>query len=157
MHIKQPGSKNCFVCGRENPSGLKLDFFTTAPGKVSAELNIPFDYEGYPGIVHGGIIAAILDETGGRAFLDDPNLFMVTAQLDIRYRKPVPIQTPLVALGIAGQRRGRVSKAHSEIQNLEGEILAEAELVLVDMPEEKLTGVDPEALGWRVYPDEEET
>jgi len=156
MKNKQPGSKNCFVCGRENPAGLKLDFYTLSAGHAHAEINLPDKFEGYPGIVHGGIIAAILDETGGRAYMDNQHPFMVTAQLNIRYRKPVPIETPLVVHGEAIERRGRVSKAHSEIRNLDGEVLAEAELVLVDIPEEETAGVDLEAQGWHVYPDKEE-
>ena len=156
MKIKQPGSKNCFVCGGENRFGLKLDFYTTQPGHVRADIHIPRDYEGYPGIVHGGIIAAILDETGGRAYLDDPNHFMVTAQLNVRYRKPVPIATELVVLGETTEGRGSVNKAHSEIQTSTGEVLAEADLVLVDITEKKLAEVDPEALGWRVYENREE-
>lgn len=152
---KQPGSKNCFVCGRENPVGLKLDFYALAPGKVRVDLQVPSEYEGYPGIVHGGIIAAILDECGGRAQMTEPDQFMVTAQLNVRYRLPVPTETDLVVFGEAGDRRGRVSSARSEIQNLDGEILAEAELVLVDIPESKLAEINPEALGWRVYLDEE--
>lgn len=155
MKKKQPGSKFCFVCGRENPVGLMLDFFSTEPGITHAELNIPAHYEGYPGVVHGGIVAAILDETGGRAHMADPTRFMVTAQLNVRYRKPVPSGTPLLAIGRAGERRGRVSEANSIIQNMEGDVLAEAELVLVDIPESQLADVDPDALGWRVYPDEE--
>lgn len=132
-----------------------MDFYTVAPGQTRAELSIPKHYEGYPGVVHGGIIAAILDETGGRANMDKPSRFMVTAQLNVRYRKPVPSETPLVVLGYADERRGRVSHAKSEIQNEEGEVLAEAELVLVDIPQAQLAEVDPEALGWRVYPDKE--
>jgi len=155
LNQKQPGSKTCFVCGRENPVGLKLEFYTISPGKVRSDLQLPVAYEGYPGTVHGGIIAAILDECGGRAQMTSPNRFMVTAQLNVRYRQPVPPETPLVVLGEAGDRRGRVSYAHSEIRNLKGEILAEAELVLVDIPESQLVDVDLEAMGWRVYPDEE--
>lgn len=155
MLQKQPGSRHCFVCGRENPVGLKMDFFTTAPGRCQAELTLQAEYEGYPGVVHGGIIASILDETGGRAQMDDPNRFMVTAQLNVRYRQPVPTGKPLRVVGIAGERRGRVCEAHSEIQDLDGVVLADAELVLVDIPESQLADVDPEALGWRVYPDEE--
>ena len=132
-----------------------MDFYTIAPGHTRAELSIPKHYEGYPGVVHGGIIAAILDETGGRANMDDPSRFMVTAQLNVRYRKPVPSETPLVVFGFADERHGRVSQARSEIRNEDGEVLAEAELVLVDIPESKLAEVDPEALGWRVYPDKE--
>lgn len=152
---KQPGSRNCFVCGRENSAGLKLDFYTIAPGKVRVDLRVTSNYEGYPGVVHGGIIAAILDECGGRANMMGLDRFMVTAQLNVRYRKPVPTETDLVVIGEAGDRQGRVSYAHSEIQNLNGEILADAELVLVDIPEEQLADVNPEDLGWRVYPDEE--
>jgi uncharacterized protein (TIGR00369 family) len=154
---KQPGSKTCFICGRENPVGLKLDFYTISPGIVRADLQVPAAYEGYPGIVHGGIIAAILDECGGRAQMNRPDKFMVTAQLNVRYRSPVPSKTPLVALGKAGDRRGRVSYAHSELQNLQGEVLAEAELVLVDIPDSQMAEIDPDALGWCVYPEEEGT
>jgi len=156
MERKQPGSRTCFVCGRENPVGLKLEFFSQSPGQVRSDLDIPAVYEGYPGVVHGGIIASILDETGGRAFMDDPTLFMVTAQLNVRYRKPVPSKTPLIALGVAGKRRGRVSYAHSEIRTLEDVVLAEAELVLVDIPKSQLEEWDPETLGWKVYPDKDE-
>ena len=153
MQKKQPGSKTCFVCGRENPIGLMMDFYTTSPGECRTELSIPEAYEGYPGVVHGGIIAAILDETGGRAHMTDPTRFMVTAQLNVRYRKPVPSATPLEILGFAGERRGKVSNARSQIRNKDGEVLAEAELVLVDIPESQIAALDPEQLGWRVYPD----
>jgi acyl-coenzyme A thioesterase PaaI-like protein len=152
---KQPSSKTCFVCGRENLIGLKLEFYTLEPGVVRSDINIPEEYAGYPGIIHGGVIAAILDECGGRAQMMEPNHFMVTAQLSVRYRHPVPSHTNLVVYGQAGDRRGRVSFAHSEIQNLEGDILAEAELVLVDVPESKYENLDLENMGWRVYPDEE--
>jgi acyl-coenzyme A thioesterase PaaI-like protein len=155
MIQKQPGSKHCFVCGRENPFGLKLEFYTHSPGKVRADLRVPSEYEGYPGIVHGGIIAAILDECGGRAQMTDPDRFMVTAQLNVRYRLPVPTENDLVVIGHAGDRRGRVSYAHSEIRDLDGDILADAELVLVDIPKSKFGDVNTDALGWRVYPDEE--
>jgi uncharacterized protein (TIGR00369 family) len=155
MTNKQPGSNNCFICGRQNPVGLKMDFYTTEPGHVRTEITIPSHFEGYPGIVHGGIIASILDETGGRAHMEEPIQFMVTAQLNVRYRKPVPTDTPLAVIGVAGERHGRVSEAHAEIHNAEGEILAEAELVLVDIPEQQLEDVDLPAMGWRVYPDEE--
>jgi acyl-coenzyme A thioesterase PaaI-like protein len=155
MQKKQPGSRTCFVCGRENPVGLMMDFFTNAPGECYTELSIPKDYEGYPGVVHGGIIAAILDETGGRAHMTDPTRFMVTAQLNVRYRKPVPSATPLQIYGFAGERRGKVSNARSEIRNGDGEILAEAELVLVDIPESQIAMLDPVQLGWQVYPDKE--
>ena len=132
-----------------------MDFYTPAAGQVRAEVTLPSDYEGYPGVIHGGIIAAILDECGGRAHMEAPTKFMVTAQLNVRYRKPVPTETPLIVIGQAGERRGRVAEAHSEIQNENGDVLAEAELVLVDIPESQLVDLDQDALGWRVYSEEE--
>ncbi len=155
MTNKQPGSKFCFICGRQNPVGLKMEFYSTEPGKVRTEIIVPSHFEGYPGIVHGGIIAAILDETGGRAHMEEPTRFMVTAQLNVRYRKPVPTETPLEVVGAAGQHRGRVVEAHAEIHNMDGEVLAEAELILVDIPENQLENVNLPAMGWQVYPDEE--
>jgi uncharacterized protein (TIGR00369 family) len=155
MAEKQPGSKTCFVCGRENPVGLKMNFYSTGEGSTQAEITIPVEYEGYPGVVHGGIVAAILDETGGRALMENFTRFMVTAQLNVRYRKPVPSQTALIVIGEAGVRRGRVAHAKSEIKTQVGDVLASAELVLVDLPESQLAALDAEVLGWRVYPDEE--
>ncbi len=156
MKEKQPGSKQCFVCGLENPVGLQIEFYETGPGVVQSEVNFSDHYQGYPGMTHGGIIASVLDEIGGRSLMENPRHLMVTAQLNVRYRKPVPTETLLVAKGWAGKRKGRISKAHSEIQSLDGEVLAEAELVLVDIPESKLDQVSFEEMGWRVQPDEEE-
>jgi uncharacterized protein (TIGR00369 family) len=155
MIKKQPGSNHCFICGLQNPVGLKMDFYITEPGQVRAEISIPSHFEGYPGVVHGGIIAAVLDETGGRALMEEPTRFMVTAQLNVRYRKPVHTETPLAVMGVAGQRRGRAAEAHAEIHAENGDLLAEAELLLVDIPEHQLEEIDLPAMGWRVYPDKE--
>jgi uncharacterized protein (TIGR00369 family) len=151
---KQPNSKSCFVCGVENLSGLHLKFYNTAPGEVTAEIVVPEQFQGYPGIVHGGVVAAMLDETAGRAHMrGDPPRWMVTAQLNVRYRKPVPVGQPLRIVGHAGELKGRVGKAHGEIYGPDGTLLAEAEMVVVDMPDHLLAGADIEALGWKVYPD----
>lgn len=133
-----------------------MDFYMPEPGTVRAEVSVPKHFEGYPGVVHGGIVASILDEGGGRSQMMDDAHFMVTAQLHVRYRKPVPTATPLLVIGTAGERRGRVAHAHGEIRAKDGEVLAEADLVLVDMPEKLMRDLDADALGWQVYPDEKE-
>jgi len=151
---KQPGSLHCFVCGIENPYGLHLKFYTSEPGEVVAEITVPENFQGYPGMVHGGVIAAMLDEVAGRTHMrGDPVRFMVTAQLNIRYRKPVPIGQPLRLLGHAGEIRGRIAKASGEIYGPDGALLVEAQLILADMPQDMLPGVDYDTLGWKVYPD----
>jgi acyl-coenzyme A thioesterase PaaI-like protein len=97
---KQPNSRMCFVCGLENESGLHVKFYTEAPGKVRVDWTAPERYQGYPGHLHGGIAAALLDEAAGRTVLDGDSLrFFVTLKMELRYRKPVPIGVPLVIRG----------------------------------------------------------
>jgi len=155
MKSLQPSSRQCFVCGVENPFGLHLKFYDTSPGEVLADCTLPENYQGYPGVVHGGIVAAMLDEVAGRSLMgeiDSPS-FMFTAHLNIRYRKNVPVCKPLRLVGKAGERRRRTASATSEIYDQEGNLLAEAEALLVDVPDNVLEGVDLEVLGWKVYPE----
>nr|MBN1229255.1 PaaI family thioesterase [Anaerolineae bacterium] len=87
----QPNSKYCFVCGLESPVGLKLRFTDNGVDAVRAIHMVPDKFQGYPGVVHGGVVAAMLDETGGRAvMIGNPNRFFMTAKMEIRYRQPVP-------------------------------------------------------------------
>ena len=86
----------------------------------------------------------------------DTNRFMATAKLTTRYRKPVPTEKPIRIVGRIVDDRGRVAEARAEIIGPDGEVLAEAEGLMVALSEEALRAIDAEALGWRVYPDEEE-
>ncbi len=153
--IKQPGSRMCFVCGVENPVGLHLHFYQTEPGVIETTYTAPDHFQGYPGVLHGGIVATILDETSGRVFMGDPQQprFMYTAKLEIKYRKNVPTGQPLKIVGKALQSKGHTARGWAGIYDQEGTLLAEATSLLVDVPEEIFAGVDLEALGWKVYPD----
>jgi acyl-coenzyme A thioesterase PaaI-like protein len=151
---KQPNSRHCFVCGVENPVGLHLAFYNTDANQVVAEVTIPDAYQGYPGVVHGGIVASMLDEAAARAAMgEDIWRLMVTARLSIRYRKPVPIGQPLRLVGRLERRRGRLANAHSEIQLPDGTVGAEAEALLADVPTPPGEMPDMDSLGWKVYPD----
>ncbi len=144
------------MCGLANAFGLKLRFFTTAPGEVFAETVIPEQYQGFPGIVHGGIVAAILDEAAGRAQMEgEKTRFMYTARLDIRYRKSVPINQPLRLVGRTVKNKSRMATAISSLYLEDGTLLAEADALLVDVPQEMFDGIDLEELGWKVYPESE--
>ena len=155
MTSRQPNSRHCFICGLENPFGLKLRFYDTAPGEVTVHHTVPEQYQGYPGVVHGGVVAAMLDEAAGRVYMGDPQQprFMYTARMDIRYRKNVPVGQPLKIVGRAVKSRGRTATAAATVLGPDGEILAEAELLLVDVPEGVVDSVDLEAIGWKVYDD----
>ena len=152
--MKQPNSNHCFVCGVSNPIGLNLSFYLTGPGEVTAEYTVPYDYEGYPGVVHGGIVAAMLDEVCGRAHMSgNPPRFMYTARLEVRYRKNVPIGQPLRVVGRVEKSKNRSATSKAVIYGPDGTALAEAEALLIDLPQEVFESADLEALGWEVYPD----
>lgn len=150
---KQANSRSCFVCGVENPIGLHLKFYFTSPEEVAASFTASQEYQSYPGVLHGGIIAALLDETGGRVHLHGyPPRFMYTAKLEIRFRKNVPIGQPLTIIGRAGKTRSRMAESWAGIFAADGSLLAEANALYVDVPQPP----DASALddfGWKVYPD----
>jgi len=156
VHSRQPNSRHCFVCGVSNSFGLKITFYDSGPGEISAEYTVPEQYQGYPGVVHGGIVAAMLDEAAGRSHMGgDPRRFMYTARLEIQYRKNVPVGKPLRLVGKAGKSRRRTAAATSAIYDAEGTLLAEATALLVDVPQGVVDSTDLDDLGWKVYSDEE--
>ncbi|MEL7625621.1 MAG: PaaI family thioesterase [Anaerolineaceae bacterium] len=152
---KLPSSSSCYVCGRENPISLKLEFYINDEGNVMSEFCLDEVYAGYPGMVHGGNIAAILDETAGRALTtDDQDRFMVTSELKVKFLKPVPTNTPLVAVGKVVKKRGRTAVGSSEISTKDGVILASSEAFFVEVPEQFGDRENLEDSGWKVYPDD---
>jgi acyl-coenzyme A thioesterase PaaI-like protein len=154
---KQASAKHCFVCGVENLNGLQIKFYQPEPGRVVADCRVPACFEGYPGIVHGGIISAMLDEVAGRVFLNgDPPRFMVTAKLNVRFRNLVPVEQPLKLYGFDREDRGRIAVAIGEIRDIENNLLAEAEVVLANIPAGVVGGIrEWDKREWMVYPDEE--
>lgn len=151
---QQPNSRHCFVCGVENPYGLSLKFYEPKPGEVIVDYTVPEHFQGYPGVVHGGIVAAMLDEVAGRVHMtENPPRFMYTARLDIRYRKNVPVGKRLRIVGRAIKSKRRTATAIGEIYGPDGDLLAEAEVLLVNVPDDMLGEVDLQALGWKVYPE----
>jgi uncharacterized protein (TIGR00369 family) len=144
----------CFACGVENPVGLHLHFYDNGVDEVASDFSIAEHHQGYPGIAQGGIVAAILDEVGGRTvMIGDPNRFFMTLKLEIRYRQPVPTGAPVRAVGRLLKLKAKLATAHAEIRGAHGDVLAEAELVLSDAPPGVFDVSEADRLGWRVYPD----
>lgn len=152
-HWKSQGtSRMCFVCGRENPVGLRLTFYEDPEsGQIMVPLNIPERYQGYPGIVHGGILSTILDETTGRAINvgQEDEQFWVTAKLEMRYRQPTPTETPLMAVGWVVRKRSRTAEVAGEIRLADGTVTAEAAAVIVCPSGETLKAWEEERRFWR--------
>ena len=157
MHKLQPNSRHCFVCGLANPNGLKLRFYETGPGEVTADYTVPDHFQGYPGVVHGGIVTAMLDEVIGRAHMHaEQTRFMYTAKLEIRFRKNVPIGVPLRVVGQVEKSKTRMASSIGKIYGPDGDLLAEAKALLVNLPENAINDVNLEALGWKIYDEGEE-
>jgi acyl-coenzyme A thioesterase PaaI-like protein len=156
MATKQPNSRMCFICGLENPVGLHLHIYETEPGVVETTYVAPEHFQGYPGVLHGGIVGAIIDEISGRALMGDPGnpRFMFTAKLEVRYRKNVPIGKPLKIIGRAGKSKSRSAEAWAGIYEAEtGELLAEGTTLLMNVPADQLATSQLSELGWKVYPE----
>ena len=155
LKLKQPNSRDCFACGMRNPIGLKLQFYQTAPDEVTAEFVPPEKYQGYSGILHGGVTAAILDEAVGRACMGtDPydTNFMYTAELNVKYKQKIPIGKPIRIVGKQGKRIRWTVESKAFIYAEDGTLLAEAKAILVDLPE-KFSAEEIDEFGWKVYPD----
>ncbi len=149
---RQPNSRMCFICGRDNPVGLYMTFYDNGENEVYSDYTVADHYQGYPGVVHGGIVAAMLDEVVGRvAMIKDHHHLMMSVKLEVKYRHPVPTETPLKVVGRIVHLRGRLGKAVGELYLPNGTIAAESVMTLADVPAALLgEGLNLEALGWRV-------
>ena len=144
----------CFICGLENPVGLHLHIYETEPGVVETTYTAPDHFQGYPGVLHGGIVGALIDEISGRAHMgsdpDDPR-FMFTAKLEVKYRQNVPVGKPLKIIGKAGRSKSKSAEAWAGIYNAEtNELLAEGSTLLINVPDEQLDKSRLSELGWKV-------
>jgi len=150
----QSNSEMCFVCGLQNEAGLHVKFYTETPGNVRVDWTATEKYQGYPGHLHGGIAAALLDEVAGRTVLGATTFrFFVTMKMELRYRKPVPIGVPLVIRGKLVKDRGRIAETRAAIHLPDGSIAVEAEVLVAEAPLQIAEGTDLDKIGWRVYPD----
>ncbi len=128
----------CFICGLQNPVGLHMAIYNDRDNNtIFSNITIPDQYQSYPGVVHGGIVATMLDEISGRATIMDSNdqNLMVTMKLEVKYRLPTPTNTPLKVVGrIVSQTRSR-AKVVGEIQLPDGTVTASCESLLVRPPD----------------------
>ena len=151
---KQPNSQMCFVCGLENPIGLKMAFYEDELGRVIARFTPDSEHEGYPGVVHGGIVTALLDEALSRAAIAKGR-WVVTARLDVRFRRPTPTAMPLTVIGEIVECKKRTVEARASIVLANGQISARATGTFVEIPSEQAEQMQ-EALGcWEIAPDGE--
>ena len=116
-------SNRCFGCGRANEAGLRLEFLLADDGSVVSLPVLPGTFDGHPGYLHGGIIATLLDEVMGKVgrFRD---VRTVTAELQVEYLRPVPVDEDIVVEGWEVEKKGRNLFHAGEIRSASGAVLA---------------------------------
>jgi acyl-coenzyme A thioesterase PaaI-like protein len=129
----RPDANACFVCGPNNPAGLRVAF--RLEGEVChAEFTPDPHHQGYDGVTHGGILYSLLDDVMANVlFLRGIRAY--TAKCSIRYRDPVPVGTPLRLEGRELKRKGRFVILEGRVLRADsGDVAAEAEstFLLVD-------------------------
>ncbi|MBV8489199.1 MAG: PaaI family thioesterase [Candidatus Eremiobacteraeota bacterium] len=117
---------NCFACGPENPIGMHLHF-ERAPGEgVISRATLGARFQGWRGIAHGGIVMALIDEAMAHA-AGYAGHRGVTASVNVRFRKPVPLERPIEVRGRVTWQRRNVIGVEARISDAEGTLLAEGE------------------------------
>jgi uncharacterized protein (TIGR00369 family) len=116
----------CFACGTLNVHGLHLDLHAEA-GTCWTELELPERFQGWDGIAHGGIVCTILDEVMAWALVDH-DMWGLTARMQVDFKRPVPIGSPIRAEGrVVGARRRIITAAGRIVDGASGVELATAE------------------------------
>lgn len=136
-----PNSKSCFVCGEDNPAGLQTRFFVEGD-IVKTHLNPREHHCGYANVVHGGIVAAALDECMGWTASRAVQRMCYTADLSVRYLKRVPGDRVLTVCAELVKPSRRLCQARGWIEDDEGTVYVRAEGRFVPLSVEDTLKVD---------------
>lgn len=133
--VNDVNDHNCFGCGTLNTCGLQLTMYPNDDGNGVWAPFVPAErFEGYPGMIHGGIVCTVLDEVMAWSLYRE-EIWAVTGQLNVRYRRPVPVGERLRAIGMVIRNRGRVIETRGEIRRAADDaLLAEATAAFVRVP-----------------------
>jgi len=126
---------DCFGCGVRNSEGLQIRFEVVglkACGRFVARQS----HQGYPGVAHGGIAAAAMDEAMGWAMYA-VGAWAMTARMEVKYRSPLPLDEEVFVSAQVVRDRGRRLEAEAEIRSLSGELLAQAAGLFLRLPDER--------------------
>jgi len=113
----------CFACGQENPVGLKLEFVRD-DGEARSEFVISERYEGWYGVVHGGIVCTILDEAMAHTYF--PRIKGVTAKAEFRFRQPAPVGVPMIVTARLLKKTRKLLTTTAAITLTDGTVVAES-------------------------------
>jgi uncharacterized protein (TIGR00369 family) len=152
---KQPTSRMCFICGESNPAGVHVRFYEQDDGTLLARFTGREQHQGYPGRMHGGVITAVMDEAVGRAIMIKYGeaIWGVTAELNVRFRKPVPLDVELIVVGRITNEASRLFEGTGELYLPDGTVAVEAAGKYVKLDIAKIADFDSEREEWYVRPD----
>jgi acyl-coenzyme A thioesterase PaaI-like protein len=154
---KQHNSKMCFVCGLKNQFGLHASFFEVEGDQLVALFTPCEEHQGYPGRMHGGLAATILDETIGRALMiNTEEAWGVTAEFSVRYKKPVPLDQELRVVGRITRDTRRIFEGTGEILLPDGEIAVEGSGKYIKLPLSEIADFDYDEQDWKTVPNEDD-
>lgn len=121
-YLEMPGHEMCLVCGQENPTGMQVRW-RLENDLIVGETTLSLPHQGPPGHVHGGAIAAMLDEAMGFA-VGRSGIAGLAANLDLNYRKPTPLGVPIRAEGWVVRVEGRKVFTAGRLILLDSELVA---------------------------------
>ncbi|MGD8757298.1 MAG: PaaI family thioesterase [Deltaproteobacteria bacterium] len=125
--------KYCFACGTLNPVGLHMEV-SYLEDKAVSKLSVRREFQGWHDIVHGGMVATILDEIMAHAVMHYVGKG-VTTSLQITYRNPLPVGEEIRAVGYVVERKSRIAVARGEIRRAGNEkVIATGESRFVLLP-----------------------
>ena len=113
----------CFCCGQNNPIGLKLSFQRDGRG-VRTEFTPGKHHQGWPGVVHGGIIGCLLDEAVSYA-TNFEGLKCLTAKMEIRLRRPASLEEPLIVTSHITRHTRKLINCEAKLSLRDGTVVAE--------------------------------
>jgi len=145
MLIEPSPTNHCFGCGGANDQGMKLAFEQDDTAqRIRGRFRIPETYRGGRRMVHGGIIAMLLDEVMAKVsrFKQD---YAVTGELSVKYLKPVPVEEEIVLEAWEVERSGRNLFREGEIRDASGIVLARGRGHFVAVDPERFRPPQPKA------------
>lgn len=146
---KQNNSRLCFVCGIKNEFGLKASFYEIENEELVAVFYPSNFHQGYPGRLHGGIASTVLDETIGRTILiKDDNIWGVTLELNLKFRKPIPLDKPVKVVARITKVGSRTFEGTGEIILENGEKAVTAHGKYFKLPLDKITDKEFKSEEW---------
>jgi uncharacterized protein (TIGR00369 family) len=122
----------CFGCGPANAGGLRLDFLLAEDGSVVCLPAVPETFEGPAGLLHGGIIATLLDEAMSKS-VRVRGFTAMTRHMQVDYLRPVPSRTPLRIEGRLTRSEGRKHWSEARILDAHGNVLAQSTGLFIEV------------------------